>query len=52
MEWIPTPAGDVTVLPEKIDGEGPAEVIQGSFLGGSGGVARKLTEGVVLESID
>ena len=48
MEWIPTPAGDVTVLPEKTDGE----VIQGSFLGGSGGVARKLKEGVVLEAID
>ena len=48
VEWIPTPAGDVTVLPEKTDGE----VIQGSFLGGSGGVARKLREGVVLESID
>ena len=48
VEWIPTPAGDVTVLPEKTDGE----VIQGSFLGGSGGVARKLNEGVVLEAID
>ena len=48
IEWIPTPAGDVTVLPEKTDGE----VIQGSFLGGSGGVARKLREGVVLEAID
>ena len=31
---------------------GKVEAVADSFLGGSGGVARKLKEGVVLEAID